>query len=52
MRDKNISAILERPGVAQLFNVINNDKLYLVGGCIRNALSNQIINDIDFDIFK
>ena len=48
MRDKNISAILERPGVAQLFNVINNDKLYLVGGCIRNALSNQIINDIDF----
>ena len=48
MTDKNIKNILEIPEVEKLFKIIGEDKIFLVGGCVRNALSHQIIKDIDF----
>ena len=47
MTDKNIKNILEIPEVEKLFKIIGEDKIFLVGGCVRNALSHQIIKDID-----
>ena len=49
MTDKNIKNILEIPEVEKLFKIIGEDKIFLVGGCVRNALSHQIIKDIEND---
>ena len=48
MTDKNIKHILEMPEVEKLFKIIGDDNIFLVGGCIRNALSHEKIKDIDF----
>ncbi len=48
MSDQNIKNILEIPEVKQLFNFFPDGTLYLVGGCVRNALSNKEVKDIDF----
>lgn len=48
MTNQNIKDILLIPEVENLFKIFGDNKIYLVGGCVRNALSNEKVNDIDF----
>ena len=48
MINENIRNILAISEVETLFKLIGDENIYLVGGCIRNALSNKAVKDIDF----
>ena len=48
MTNQNIKDILLIPEVKNLFKIFGDNKIYLVGGCVRNALNNEKVNDIDF----
>ncbi|MGD1888634.1 MAG: CCA tRNA nucleotidyltransferase [Cohaesibacteraceae bacterium] len=45
-----LTGLLQSPGVARLFDVLetDGDQLWLVGGCVRNALLSEPHGDLDF----
>lgn len=45
-----LKALLNEPGVGRLFEALetDEDRLWLVGGCVRNALLNEPYGDLDF----
>ena len=43
MINENIRNILAISEVETLFKLIGDENIYLVGGCIRNALSNKAV---------
>ena len=53
MNSENLKQIVDQDEVQILFRIFSNyseNKLYLVGGCVRNALAGKDVVDIDFAI--
>ena len=48
---KKVNELIKLPEVKTIFNLFNNNQgIYLVGGCIRDALSGKDVTDIDFAV--
>ncbi len=48
---KKVNELIKLPEVKTIFNLFNNNHgIYLVGGCIRDALSGKDVTDIDFAV--
>ena len=48
---KKLNELIKLPEVKTIFNLFNNNQgIYLVGGCIRDALSGKDVTDIDFAV--
>ena len=47
---KKINELIKLPEVRTIFDLFNNQKIYLVGGCIRDTLSGKEVTDIDFAV--
>ena len=47
---KKINELIKLPEVRTIFDLFNNQGIYLVGGCIRDTLSGKEVTDIDFAV--
>ena len=47
---KKINELIKIPEVRTIFDLFNNQGIYLVGGCIRDTLSGKEVTDIDFAV--
>ncbi len=48
---KKVNELIKLPEVKTIFNLFNNNQgIYIVGGCIRDALSGKDVTDIDFAV--
>ena len=48
---KKVNELIKLPEVKTIFNLFNNNQgIYLVGGCIRDALSGKDVTDIDLSL--